>query len=81
MFNFASLMPPRALLLEIGSSNAMEIEPRRLIDIELARVTALYRKLGIPKKVHVASFDGPPKGDGAEAYPFLNKMLNWTPPR
>ena len=48
---------------------------------ELARVTELYRKLGIPEKGRVARFDGPHKVDGSEAYPFLDQMLNWTPPR
>jgi len=92
MFNFgilqkfnhsdlASLIAPRALMIEIGSRDAIEIEPRRFVDVELERVTALYRRLGIPEKGRVARFDGPHKIDGSEAYPFLDKMVNWTPPR
>jgi len=84
MFNhsdLASLVPPRAFLIEIGSRDAIEIEPRRFVDAELARVTELYRQLGIPQKGRVARFDSPHKVDGAEAYPFLDEMLNWTPPR
>ncbi len=92
MFNFdilnkfnhsdlASLVPPRAFLIEIGSRDAIEIEPRRFVDAEMARVTELYRLLGIPEKGRIARFDGPHKVDGAAAYPFLDEMLNWTPPR
>jgi len=29
----------------------------------------------------VACFDGPHKIGRSEAFPFLDKMLNWTPPR
>jgi dienelactone hydrolase len=92
MFNFdllhrfnhselAALTAPRAFMVEIGSRDGVEIEPRRFVDIELARVTELYRKLGIPEKGQVARFEGPHRIDGAEAYPFLDKMLNWTPRR
>lgn len=90
MFNFdilhkfnhsdlASLVPPRAFMIEIGSRDGIEIEPRRFVDAELARVTELYSKLGIPKKGRIARFDGPHKIDGGEAYPFLDEMLNWKP--
>lgn len=90
MFNFdilnkfnhsdlASLVAPRAFMIEIGSRDGIVIEPRRFVDAELARVTDLYRKLGIPEKGRVARFDGPHKVDGAEAYRFLDEMLNWTP--
>jgi dienelactone hydrolase len=92
MFNFdllhrfnhsdiAALTAPRAFMVEIGSHDGVEIEPRRFVDVELARVTELYRKLGIPEKGRVARFNGPHRIDGSEAYPFLDKMLNWTPRR
>jgi hypothetical protein len=92
MFNFdilhkfnhsdlAALIAPRAFMIEIGSRDSVEIEPRRFVDLELERVTALYRQLGIPEKGRIARFDGPHKIDGSEAFPFLDKMLNWTPPR
>jgi hypothetical protein len=92
MFNFdilnkfnhsglAALVPPRAFMVEIGSRDGIVMEPRRFVDLELARVTELYAKLGIPEKGRIARFDGPHKIDGAEAYPFLDEMLNWTPPR
>jgi len=57
------------------------VEPRRFVDAEMARVTELYRELGIPEKGRIARFDGPHKIDGSEAIPFLDEMLNWTPPR
>jgi dienelactone hydrolase len=92
MFNFdllhkfnhsdiAALMPPRAFMVEIGSADGVVMEPRRFVDMELARVTDLYRKLGIPGKGRVARFHGPHKVHGAEAYPFLDEMLNWKAPR
>jgi hypothetical protein len=92
MFNFdilhkfnhsglASLTAPRAFMIEIGSTDGIEMEPRRFVDAEMERVTGLYRELGIPEKGRIARFDGPHRIDGAEAIPFLDKMLGWTPPR
>ena len=92
MFNFgllnnfnhstiASLIAPRAFMIEIGSRDGVEVEPRRFVDAEMERVTDLYRKLGIPEKGRIARFDGPHRIDGTEAIPFLDEMLQWTPPR
>jgi hypothetical protein len=92
MFNFdilhnfnhsdlAVLTAPRAFMVEIGSRDGVEMEPRRFVDVELARVEELYRKLGIPAKGRIARFDGPHRIDGAEAYPFLDEMLGWKPLR
>ena len=92
MFNFdilnkfnhstlAALVAPRAFMVEIGSRDGVVMEPRRFVDVEVARVTELYAKLGIPDKGRIARFDGPHKIDGSEAYPFLEKMLDWKPPR
>lgn len=86
MFNFdllhnfnhsdlAALAAPRAFMIEIGSRDSVVIEPRRFVDVELARVTELYRRLGIPEKGRVARFDGPHKIDGSQAYTFLDEML------
>ena len=90
MFNFdllhsfnhsdlASMVPPRAFMVEIGSRDGVVIEPRRFVDVELARVTDLYRQLGIPEKGRIARFDGPHRIDGSQAYAFLDEMLGWTP--
>jgi len=92
MFNFdllhnfnhadlASLTAPRAFMIEIGSQDGVVIEPRRFVDIELGRVTELYRLLGIPEKGRIARFDGPHKIDGSRTYAFLDEMLHWTPRR
>ena len=92
MFNFgllrhfnhsdiAALTAPRAFMVEIGSRDGVEMEPRRFVDLELDRVSELYRKLGIPEKGQISRFEGPHKIHGAGAYPFLDKMLNWTPRR
>jgi len=92
MFNFdllhnfnhsdlAWLTAPRAFMIEIGATDGVEMEPRRFVDAEMERVTALYRKLGIPGRGRIARFNGPHRIDGAEAIPFLDEMLGWTPPR
>ncbi len=68
-------------MVEIGSRDSVEVEPRRFVELELARVTDLYRKLGIPEKGAVARFDGPHKIDGSQAYTFIDTALNWKSPR
>ncbi|MCC6585829.1 MAG: acetylxylan esterase [Bryobacterales bacterium] len=73
--DLAALTAPRAFMVEIGSRDGVVIDPRRFVDIELARVTDLYRQLGIPNKGRVARFAGPHKIDGAEAYSFLDVIL------
>ena len=73
MFSFGLL--PRFSHSEI----AMLIAPRRFAEVEMMRVEELYRRLGIPEKGQVARFDGPHRIDGAEAYPFLDRWLEWTP--
>jgi len=61
MFNFdmlhnfnhsglASLIAPRAFMIEIGSRDGIEVEPRRFVDAEMARVTELYRELAFQKR-------------------------------
>jgi len=46
----------------------------RSLDPEIARLTGLYRDLGIPAKLRIQTGAG-------DAIPFLGQMLNWTPPR
>jgi dienelactone hydrolase len=92
MFNFdilnkfdhaglASLVPPRAFMVEIGSRDGIIMEPRRFVDAQLNRVTELYINLGISEKARIARFDGPHKIHGVEAYAFLDRMLSWVPSR
>jgi cephalosporin-C deacetylase-like acetyl esterase len=54
----AALVPPRAFMVEIGSRDGIVMEPRRFVDDELARVTDLYARLGVPEKGRIARFDG-----------------------
>jgi dienelactone hydrolase len=91
MFNFgllktfnhsdlAMLCAPRAYMIELGDKDGIVMSPRRFVDVELNRVEDLYRRLGIPGRGRVARFDGPHRIDGTEAYPFLDRWLNWVPP-
>jgi hypothetical protein len=75
----AMLIAPRAFMIEAGAKDGVIIAPRRFADLEMSRVAELYRRLGIPEKGRVARFDGPHKIDGTEAYPFLDRWLDWTP--
>jgi dienelactone hydrolase len=75
----AMLIAPRPFMIEAGAKDGVIIAPRRFADLEMSRVEELYRRLGIPEKGRVARFDGPHQVNGAEAYPFLDHWLNWTP--
>ncbi len=75
----AMLIAPRPFLIEAGARDGVIIAPRRFADLEMSRVEDLYRRLGIPEMGRVARFDGPHQVNGAEAYPFLDRWLGWTP--
>ena len=75
----AMLIAPRPFMIEAGAKDGVIIAPRRFADLEMSRVEELYRRLGIPEKGRVARFDGPHQVNGVEAYPFLDRWLNWTP--
>ncbi|HUQ93016.1 MAG TPA: dienelactone hydrolase family protein [Bryobacteraceae bacterium] len=90
MFNFgllktfnhsdlAMLCAPRPYMIEVGDKDGIVMSPRRFVDVEMTRVEELYRKLGIPERGRVARFNGPHRIDGTEAYPFLDRWLNWQP--
>ncbi len=90
MFNFgllktfnhsdlAMLCAPRPYMIEVGDKDGIVMTPRRFVDVEMSRFEDLYRKLGIPERGRVARFDGPHRIDGTEAYPFLDRWLNWRP--
>lgn len=91
MFNFglfktlnhsdlAMLCAPRPYMIEVGDKDGIVMSPRRFVDVEMSRFEDLYRKLGIPERGRVARFDGPHRIDGTEAYPFLDRWLDWRPP-
>ncbi|HUQ90160.1 MAG TPA: prolyl oligopeptidase family serine peptidase [Bryobacteraceae bacterium] len=77
--DLASLIAPRAFLVEMGDQDGVIVAPRSLVDRELDKVLEVYRKLGIPDQGQVARFPGPHKIDGREAYAFLDRVLQWTP--
>jgi hypothetical protein len=74
----AMLVAPRAFMIEAGATDGVIIAPRRFADVEMNRVEELYRALGIPEKGRVARFNGPHMVNGTEAYPFLDRWLDWT---
>lgn len=75
----ASIIAPRAFMVEIGDKDSVVIEPRTSVDAECEAVVEIYRKLGIPRKGRIARFNGPHQIDGREAYPFLDEILGWRP--
>lgn len=77
--DLASLIAPRAFMVEMGDSDSVIVEPRALADAEIDRALDVYRKLRIPTKGACARFHGPHKIDGAEAFLFLDRWLNFKP--
>jgi dienelactone hydrolase len=73
----ASLMAPRAVMIEIGDQDGVVMLPRRFVDIELEKVVDLYRRLGLGGRGAIAAFHGPHKIDGSQTYPILSRWLNW----
>ena len=77
--DLASLVAPRAFMVEIGDQDGVVIVPRSMVDREIDKVLETYRKLGIPEKGQVSRFPGPHMIDGRGTYPFLDRCLNWNP--
>jgi dienelactone hydrolase len=77
--DLASLVAPRAFMIEIGDFDGVEVAPRSLVDREIDKVLETYRKLGIPDKGAVSRFHGPHMIHGVDTYPFLDRWLNWKP--
>ncbi|PYV23149.1 MAG: hypothetical protein DMG27_16440 [Acidobacteria bacterium] len=75
----AGLIAPRAFMVEIGDLDGVTFVPHQFVDIELARVEDLYRRLGVPERGQVARFFGGHRVDGTKTFPFLDRWLNWTP--
>ena len=78
--DLATLVAPRAFMVEMGDADGVIVEPRWAADREIDQVLDVFRKLGIPRMGRVARFNGPHRVDGAEAYPFLDEVLNWRRP-
>jgi dienelactone hydrolase len=79
--DLASLIAPRAFMVEMGDTDGIVVEPRWAADREIEQALEPFRKLGIRTKGRVARFDGPHRIDGAEAYAFLDEQLNFKPAR
>ncbi len=77
--DLASLIAPRAFMVEMGDFDGVIVAPRSLVDREIEKVLEIYRKLGIPEKGQVSRFAGPHKVEGRDTYPFLDRWLNWKP--
>jgi hypothetical protein len=75
--DLASLIAPRAFMIEIGDYDGVEVAPRSLVEREIEKVLEIYRKLGIPDRGQVSRFPGPHRIDGRGTYPFLDHCLNW----
>jgi hypothetical protein len=77
--DLASLIAPRAFMVEIGDHDGVVIAPRSTVDREIDKALEVYRRLGIPDKGQVSRFNGPHMVSGHDAYPFLDRCLNWKP--
>jgi dienelactone hydrolase len=77
--DLASLIAPRAFMVEMGDSDGVIVAPRSLVDREIEKVLDIYRKLGIPEKGGVSRFAGPHMVNGGGTYPFLDRCLDWKP--
>jgi dienelactone hydrolase len=77
--DLASLIAPRAFMVEIGDHDGVVIAPRSAVDREIDKALEVYRRLGIPDKGQVSRFNGPHMVSGHDAYPFLDRCLNWKP--
>ena len=73
--DLASLIAPRAFMVEMGDQDGVIVAPRSLVDREIDKVLEIYRKLGIPEKGQVSRFPGPHMIDGRGAFPFLDRFL------
>ena len=77
--DLASLIAPRAFMVEMGDYDGVIVAPRSLADREIDKALEVYRKLGIPEKGQVSRFPGPHMVDGRGTFPFLDRCLSWTP--
>jgi len=77
----AMMVAPRAFMAEHGATDGVVMEPRRFPEIELLRVEELYRKLGIPEKGRMSRHAGGHVVHATDAFPFLDRHLNFQPVR
>jgi len=65
-------------MVEAGDHDPVVVEPRRLVDSEIARYLDLYRRLGIPDRGKVHHFPGVHQIHGVGTFAFLDKWLRQT---
>ncbi len=75
----AFMVAPRAFMAEVGELDGVVMTPKRFPEIEMQRVEELYRRLGIPEKGRMSRHGGGHIVYGVDAFPFLDRHLNFKP--
>ncbi|MBI3850280.1 MAG: dienelactone hydrolase family protein [Verrucomicrobia bacterium] len=81
-FNYAemaALIAPRPFMVERGHGDG--VAPDEWVAYEYAKVRRFYDQLGIGDRTALEVFNGPHTINGMGTYEFLEKHLNWQPPR
>lgn len=73
MYDIASLIAPRALLVESGTKD--NIFPIKATEFAISKVRKVYELLGVPEKLDVDIFEGRHQISGRKAYDFLKREL------
>lgn len=77
MYDIASLIAPRALLIESGTKD--NIFPIKATEFSVSKVRKVYELLGVPEKLEVDIFEGRHQISGRKAYDFLKRELGLSP--
>ncbi len=77
MYDIASLIAPRALLIESGTKDT--IFPVKATEFSVSKVRKVYELLGVPEKLDVDIFEGRHQISGRKAYDFLKRELTLSP--
>jgi len=73
MYDIASLIAPRAVLVETGSTDP--IFPQPAVKAAFEKLKKVYKLLKIEDKADIDAFEGDHMWSGAKAYDFLKKQL------
>lgn len=73
MYDIASLIAPRALLVESGTKD--NIFPIKATEFSISKIKKVYDLLGVPEKLDVDIFEGRHQISGRKAYDFLKREL------
>lgn len=74
----ASLIAPRAFMAEEGDNDPIVVEPRQLVESEIACYLEVYRRLGIPERGQVDRFPKVHQIHGVGTFVFPDKSLKQT---